>query len=81
VALLKADPDPQGHQARGPEAGPQGERLLVKIVWLSWRPAAVQVAVTLGEDDAAPARDVRSDALAVLGDDVGIHWFVLAARH
>jgi hypothetical protein len=51
----------------------------VKIVWLSWRPAAVQVAVTLGEDDAAPARDVRSDALAVLGDDVGIHWFVLAA--
>ena len=36
--------------------------------------------MALGEDSAAPARDVLADVLAVFGADPGLHWQVLAAR-
>jgi DNA segregation ATPase FtsK/SpoIIIE, S-DNA-T family len=36
--------------------------------------------VALGEDDAAPRRDVLADVLEVFAGDAGLHWAELAAR-
>ena len=42
--------------------------------------AGVLTGYALGEVDAAEARDVLADVLAVFGDDPGLHWDELADR-
>jgi DNA segregation ATPase FtsK/SpoIIIE, S-DNA-T family len=45
------------------------------------RPTASTLSgVALGEDDAAPQRDVLADVLEVFGGAPGLHWAELAAR-